>query len=46
MNHGPICNQIRTTIMSLSLPALYGPILSAAQKCAELPTIEDETQVR
>ena len=31
--------------MSLSLPALYGPILSAAQKCAELPTMEDATQV-
>lgn len=41
------CDQISTsTIMSLSLPALYGHILSAAQKCAELPTIEDATQVR
>jgi len=32
--------------MSPSLPALYGPILSAAEKCVELPTMEDATQVR
>jgi len=32
--------------MSLSLPALYSRILSATARCADLPAIEDETQVR